>query len=609
MYLHRSSIRRWLQWVSLGYLASQAICLPVMAQKIDVASETSRRYYEYLGGAIPNRNGTDGPGFSELAPLPDHLECKYGPSGGQYDPRKLIRYISQSKKEWDTSSTAGQSTPLLLSAHRGVHGRVYPEAFAVPENSMQAIIEAGHRNFEMIELDVHMDADGKLRLMHDYTIGRTAVNTYSAENWDPLIDPPSQKVNGMWQGSFSLTNSFGGGGYNSNYYLPSKILPTGYLDFSQGIPLIHEKVKKLNPALSKLKEGDFDHLLLRGFDRDTNSWEHSFDERTTRILTLEEALKFIGENYPGMVVVLDLRHKAEVEAAIKAINVASTCDNNVFGKLPAKDWVVLKPFANVYPAGLKGIGDTLEAHLPKIWKDYLWIPVLSGRMLSGAKKGDPSVYPGGLVGPDINTISIGNTLYLDNWLKNPPSPKSIVGFEVSPGTDPKVSLLQYAYDIGKGLAITSWRPPDVRNYSDQFTVWSKSSSCTDNCRMGEMLETDRLTSFDGSTVYFPVDNYFGKAEKDKCQFARPITNSKQAVIGYNFKDDGLGKYPVTLDGYTCLSEVMNKAQIFTIDDGHRVMHALRGETRDTDPSITYQEKHRRRAQLRPLLANSYFSID
>ncbi len=55
--------------------------------------------------------------------------------------------------------------PIIIS-HRGASGEA-------PENTLASIIRAKELNTDMIEIDVHLSKDGKLVIMHDYSVDRT----------------------------------------------------------------------------------------------------------------------------------------------------------------------------------------------------------------------------------------------------------------------------------------------------------------------------------------------------------------------------------------------------------------------------------------------------
>lgn len=57
-----------------------------------------------------------------------------------------------------------------LAAHRG-YSQVYPE------NTLLAMEKALELDIDMVEMDLHMTADGKIVLMHDHTVDRTSNGT------------------------------------------------------------------------------------------------------------------------------------------------------------------------------------------------------------------------------------------------------------------------------------------------------------------------------------------------------------------------------------------------------------------------------------------------
>jgi glycerophosphoryl diester phosphodiesterase len=59
------------------------------------------------------------------------------------------------------------SKRIILAAHRGDRKRC-------PENTMPAFIAAEKLGCDMIEMDLHMTADGELVIMHDRSAKRTA---------------------------------------------------------------------------------------------------------------------------------------------------------------------------------------------------------------------------------------------------------------------------------------------------------------------------------------------------------------------------------------------------------------------------------------------------
>jgi hypothetical protein len=290
-------------------------------------------------------------------------------------------------------------------------------------------------------------------------------------------------------------------------------------------------------------------------------------------------LNFIGKYYPGMVVVLDLRHKDEVLRAIQMVDRTVNCKGE-----PARNWVIFKPFANAFPDGLSednsivGQGEKVLQNTIANWQDYYWIPVLSGRLLKNGTPGTPSVHPGELDGPDVSTINITNEDYLRNWLSDRTKytdkhQYAIVGFEVA-NID---NLPEFGYELIDGLSVTSWRPPDVRQRTNKFPIYRKNlcTATSGSCEIPNMYT--EVATLDG---YVALANINGSQEVNKCLNNSNFNeNASTTIIGYNWKDDGLGKYPVTANNYNCLENIQ-KSQVLTVDDADRVMQAFRGETRE-----------------------------
>ena len=71
-------------------------------------------------------------------------------------------------------SVAGQSREIHVFAHRGCWSKSASGEFIIPENSIAAVSEAARRGYEGIECDVHLTRDGKMVILHDRTLNRTA---------------------------------------------------------------------------------------------------------------------------------------------------------------------------------------------------------------------------------------------------------------------------------------------------------------------------------------------------------------------------------------------------------------------------------------------------
>lgn len=73
-----------------------------------------------------------------------------------------------------TISVAGQSRDIHVFAHRGCWSKTEAGEFIIPENSVAAVAEAARRGYEGIECDVHLTKDGRMVILHDRTLNRTA---------------------------------------------------------------------------------------------------------------------------------------------------------------------------------------------------------------------------------------------------------------------------------------------------------------------------------------------------------------------------------------------------------------------------------------------------
>ena len=71
-------------------------------------------------------------------------------------------------------SAAGQSREIHVFAHRGCWSKSASGEFIIPENSVAAVAEAARRGYEGIECDVRLTKDGRMVVLHDRTLNRTA---------------------------------------------------------------------------------------------------------------------------------------------------------------------------------------------------------------------------------------------------------------------------------------------------------------------------------------------------------------------------------------------------------------------------------------------------
>lgn len=433
----------------------------------------------------------------------------YGPMDGyQYDPKMLMELMGKPR-----TTHYGP----FLSAHRGVWGtNLGTSPSGVPlvnaaENSITAIDNAAKLKFEMVELDVKEAADGKLVLMHDYTMGRTTKNNRGS--------------NDQWDVFRQLTPDGQGPVYKPN--VNPKILTDDNWN---------NVIKPYNPLIIQNQPTDIRSLKLKVFDKSSNNdlGEMTIEGVTVKakgqwgdtpnndtVPDLRQSLTHIGNNYPGMTVVLDLRHLNEVKEAMNVIDQLKDCQGT-----PAKDWVILKPFANVFKGGYynaqnlnasQPAPDSVIGMIGPRANNYKWIPVLSNRLVPPIPQGEPSVIPGS-PGPDPSQI-VGSAVdySIDWWEKSPGNTVTIEnGYN---GNGDASNPLKAAYDwaIQRSTNMQSWRPADIR-----------------------------------------VEN-------------EVVLPSGKVVNGFNWKDDGMGAYPTYKDTTKDYSEQRKTAGILTVEDAPYVM--------------------------------------
>jgi glycerophosphoryl diester phosphodiesterase len=431
----------------------------------------------------------------------------YGPAiGYQYDPKVLMELMGKPR-----SIHYGP----FLSAHRGVWGTNLGNSDSgVPlvnaaENSKTAIDNAAKLKFEMVELDVKAVSDGKLVLMHDYTLGRTTKNgRESNDQWDVFRQiTPSGKKPEYKPGVEPkvLTDD------NWNHVIKPYNPLVSQHEYSY-IKFLKLFDKSSNNDLGSMTVGDME-VKAKGQWGDTPN--------NDAVDMLNQTLSYIGNNYPGMTVVLDLRHLNEVKEAMNVIDQLKDCQGN-----PASNWVILKPFANVFKGGffnaynVTGSDPAYDSVIgligPRAY-NYKWIPVLSNRLVPPTPKGEPSVIPGS-PGPDASQIVTQSLPYVNDWWQN--SYGSTVTIENGYNGDGNPSNpLKSAYEeaIQRSTNLQSWRPPDIRVEGEE------------------------------------------------------VVTNKGTVIGFNWKDDGMGAYPVYKAGYKDYSEQRKTAGILTVEDAPYVM--------------------------------------
>ncbi|WP_165452455.1 RICIN domain-containing protein [Paenibacillus thalictri] len=417
--------------------------------------------------------------------------CKpYGPSDGyQYDPKLLMQKMGSPRVA--TSSTPSQfrapTVGPFLSAHRGAWGTDPGLPKPAAENSKTAIDNAASLKFEIVELDVKLTKDDRLVLMHDYTLGRTTDHAQSDGHWDTF----------------------------------RAITPAGVGKVTSGNPPLITNWNSLDPYNPLIKSRDQSEIIqshLQIFDKlahDSlgymNGAEALGNWRSTQdpVMSLGETLSYIGERYPGMTVVLDLRHLDEVKRAMNVIDLVSDCQGT-----PARNWVILKPFANVYPDGWSGGSKSVLGSHDSRALNYKWIPVVSNRLVPPTPAGAPSEIPSS-PGPDPSQISMTAKQYLLNWHTG--YPDNVVTFENGYTGNP-TSPLKEAYDWAQTFTtnMQSWRSPDIN-------------------------------------------------------VAMPVPYNGDTIIGFNWKDDGMGAYPVLKNGYREYEQARETAGILTVEDAPTVL--------------------------------------
>lgn len=412
----------------------------------------------------------------------------YGPwEGAAYNPAKLMKMLGQPRTD---------EIGPFLSAHRGAWGTDQGLPKPAPENSIAAIDNAAALKFEMVELDVKLTSDGKLVLMHDYTMGR-------------MTDYAESQGIGFWNPFLGETHD----GYR----------PQDHGDWGT--------MARYNPLVNQLSGGTAAGTKLLLFDKNagylgTMDGADAIGRWDTgdygKVPTLLEALTHIGKNYPGMTVVIDLRHLDEVKEAMKVISNVTDC----MGR-PGNEWVILKPFANVFKGGLINANvpgstvpdpQSVSALIGPSYYVNKWIPVVSNRLVPPNPKGEPSVIPGS-PGPDTSQIIPNVTQYLRDWGRGLGRP--VVTFEIGAG-DHSIQSIKDAYNSFSGQVtnMESWRPPDIN-------------------------------------VSAPVVD--------------PSNN--RTIIGFNWKDDGTGVYPVYKETSRSYEDTKKWAGALTIEDPLYVLNA------------------------------------
>ncbi len=81
---------------------------------------------------------------------------------------------SKSKEVSTSLSRKEADRRINTFAHRGCWSKNEAGEFIIPENSVAAVAEAARRGYAGIECDVHLTKDGRMVILHDKTLNRTA---------------------------------------------------------------------------------------------------------------------------------------------------------------------------------------------------------------------------------------------------------------------------------------------------------------------------------------------------------------------------------------------------------------------------------------------------
>lgn len=469
----------------------------------------------------------------------------------------------------------------LLAAHRGVYGKLTRNDPPVPENSILAIRHAAACGFESVELDVKLTKDGKLVLMHDYSTGRMMPATFAysgsaggmvGRDWDPRIEFGTTYVRPAWsdlpekiveQGDVWNLGDLWGTSYMTNVANPEPDM--GSLGHWQWID-------QMNPLVRQLNSSDFRGVPLWGVDRfkatKTFGTGRYLSYETT--VTLQEALQYIADELPGLVVILDLRHKEEVAEAIRVIDQMSASSD---GEDP-RNWIILKPFGNALPAAFADAAKlpTQTTGGAMIGADkagqYFWIPVVSGRLKKGSTPGAHSVryYASNHLGiaqpmgPDVTVLGMTSPAYLQSWAGSPSNRVANGGaWNGHPAAQGKRGMLAIE------LAIS---PNDVTSGNPAAPV-----SGDDEAKTKQAYRDFRgIQRVPMIGPWRPADICDNGSSGTAFPFTGPFAGTlAPAVLGHAWKDDGLGIYAVSSQGYTTLTGKNTTCDILTVDLGERVM--------------------------------------
>ena len=500
------------------------------------------KYYQQPLPPEPLDNRADTPPEDE-----DENYCNsYGPNPDEpYRAYNVAQIISS------LNSPRQPDSLWMFSAHRGVWGKPHRHGGWIPENSLQALRETGYYRFESVELDIHLvkDSDSEtgtnLVLMHDYAVGRflDGGTGQLTMPWDPTkgahgdYDRVGEKVpvdysedpdSLYWDfvsGSNALLFSTEGDGFSVDYSKHSvRELPNGAFHFAP------------------LKD-----IPLRGWTLENFVEYRDSAGKPQTPIDLEEALTYIGNNFPGMIVVLDLRHLGEVKESMRIVDKVVNCQG-----LPARHWVIFKPFANVFPDGWNAAGEgdqSVSSLLPygegedPVYSPfrYLWIPVISNRLNPQTGPGTPSMYPGS-VGPDTRKINLDGFDSIEAWMAD--WVKVFTGNETEGGSKNTIT-----FELGT----------TDKNHPELTPAQSINVNGTD---------------YRNVISWRPPVKYENQSlEKKYC--LEGYTPRRDELLGYNWKDDGMGLYPNFLKNYRCPGKGLEWSSWFTVENAAQMLRALR----------------------------------
>lgn len=449
-----------------------------------------------------------------------------------------------------------QSEHLMLSAHRGVYGKFDQpnphNLLNAPENSLTAIDNAAKLKYEMVELDVKVTKDNKIILMHDYAGGRVMDTVSEGKVWN------------RFKGSVYDIQ----GNFNINVLSP-QVDTQMIMDYNPVISnsnwdnikdydlMITDRNVSISPAIRAVL-ADY---TFSGANPSTVELKGSQIVSNDKPQLLLDALNHIGDHYPGMVVVLDLRHLKEVEAAMDVIDLVHDCNG-----VPATEWVILKPFANIYPDGWINIDEkpnnvatpptkpnsVVGKHGKAQAEKYKWIPALADRFLTGL--GSTSVlaphFPGKQVGADVSTLNTSNAVkYVADWNREfHKRSHSVVGFEVLRSGSNNQEII-HAYNWLSGVVHVA-----SVNYGEEH--------------VGEHSQQDIAHLY---SPYSRILQFWRPPDVEVEGGAQQVTDNGQVkmLYGFHWKDDGMGVFPVWSSN--TVTDVAATAGVITVDDAYAVM--------------------------------------